>query len=35
MKLKLVEGSGGLYERNDDAEAAANIMFLLQGGKVN
>ena len=34
MKLKLVEGSGGLYERNNDAEAAASIMFLSQGGKV-
>ena len=35
MKMKLVEGNGGLYERNDDSEATANIMFRSQGGKVN
>ena len=34
MKMKLVEGDGGLYERNDDSEATADIVLRSQGGKV-
>ena len=35
MKMKLVEGDGGLYERNDDSEATADIVLRSQGGKVS
>lgn len=35
MKMKLVEGDGGLYERNDDSEATADIVLRSQGGKVH